>query len=404
MPRHLYHVTFLHSLDAIASKGLVPGAGQTFGGGYAGHSRGRVFLTEWDGVRFWMDRYEQLAHHHTDNPEEGWVPVALRIDTRGLDPQPDEAGSRDAMADAYFVEGRVPAGSIDVWHDGWQSLASVDPDAMQDEVMANAEVEEDDGERWYEVDFEMFTPTRKASPARVALRHLSRAVVTEMSKELEADIEEVVRLRRTGAQVGTDTAEIYAIAPEQLYHIVQDGEWKEWADVLWGEKDADDRDVDEALKEMERIVTQHGGAYFHTGADGGWEVSVEMDGMKPTEEQGSQPPYGTPEDYEPGPGPQSERSARVKAPLQHQQDMALDALARRYRYIAKKINAVEWKPYRRPELMGTSMAVGELVVYVDDEPGEEVLVGARVPYTEGGFFIGSVPEWVEPWVLKAQVW
>ena len=203
-PRHVYHVTFLHSLDSIASKGLRPGGGQTFGGGYGGHSTGRVFFTEWDGVRFWMDRYEQMAHHHTDNPEDGWVPVVLKIDTRGLDLQQDPAGSRDAFADAYYVEEPVSAGQIKVWHNGWESLSSADPEAMQDEVMEAAEVEEDDGEQWYEVDFEMFQPQRKASPSRVAAAWLRKAysspeaLVDAFEKRVERLIDEYGLIIETG--------------------------------------------------------------------------------------------------------------------------------------------------------------------------------------------------------------
>lgn len=31
--------------------------------------------------------------------------------------------------------------------------------------------------------------------------------------------------QKTAAQVGTDTASIYAIAPEQLMHIIDEGTW-----------------------------------------------------------------------------------------------------------------------------------------------------------------------------------
>ena len=162
-PAHLYHVTFLHSLDSIASRGLRPGAGQTFGGGYAGHSRGRVFLTEWDGVSFWMSKYEDMAHHHTDNPEEGWVPVCLKVSTRGLDLEPDPAGSRDAYADSYFTTESISPRQIQVWHGGWKAVGSVDTEEMQDEVMEAAEKDADETGTWYEVDFEMFEPARKAA-------------------------------------------------------------------------------------------------------------------------------------------------------------------------------------------------------------------------------------------------
>jgi len=116
--------------------------------------------------------------------------------------------------------------------------------------------------------------------------------------------------KKKAAQVGTDTAEIYAIAPEQLLHIIEDGEWKEWADEVFGNR-AKGGDIDKALAEMERIIQQHGGAYFHTGSDGSWDVSMTMGGMEPPKEEGYQPPYGTSEEYEPGPGPTTALIERV---------------------------------------------------------------------------------------------
>ena len=54
---YVYHVTFYNRLSSISDRGLVPvgGAqGSTLGrGGYAGHSQGKVFLTELEGVPFW---------------------------------------------------------------------------------------------------------------------------------------------------------------------------------------------------------------------------------------------------------------------------------------------------------------------------------------------------------------
>lgn len=82
---------------------------------------------------------------------------------------------------------------------------------------------------------------------------------------------------RMAAQVGTDTAAIYAIAPEQLKRLIGGGKW----DGQWkaGEYEAADK-----------LIRQHGGAVFHTGADGTWDVNVP--GV--VSEQGFMAPYGTP--------------------------------------------------------------------------------------------------------------
>jgi len=92
--------------------------------------------------------------------------------------------------------------------------------------------------------------------------------------------------RKLAAQVGTDSAMIYAIAPEMLWHIIEKGEWKRAVDEEgWAE-------ADEKLK---RIIRQHGGAVFMTGADGNWDVSINSDNapMERVHGYGYIKPYGT---------------------------------------------------------------------------------------------------------------
>jgi len=96
-----------------------------------------------------------------------------------------------------------------------------------------------------------------------------------------------------GAQVGTDTASIWAIAPEQLYMLVHDKEWRDALDGIWG--DSPDRDTDkigEHIKAMHKLVRQYGGAVFDTGADGGYNVVLETERKIPKEE-GYTAPYAT---------------------------------------------------------------------------------------------------------------
>lgn len=105
--------------------------------------------------------------------------------------------------------------------------------------------------------------------------------------------------RRIAAQVGTDTATIYAIAPEMLHRVIQDGEWFAVADAAWG--DAPQHASDESylfdFDRMDSIIRQHGGATFTTGADGTWDMKiVPQEGtVHAITERGFTPPYGTPE-------------------------------------------------------------------------------------------------------------
>lgn len=77
------------------------------------------------------------------------------------------------------------------------------------------------------------------------------------------------------ASVGTDTAAIYAIAPEMLSKLIS-GPWG--SRYTAGDYEA-----------ANTLVRQHGGAVFLTGADGHWDVQV----PGAIREQGYTEPYGT---------------------------------------------------------------------------------------------------------------
>jgi DNA topoisomerase-1 len=78
---------------------------------------------------------------------------------------------------------------------------------------------------------------------------------------------------RAAADVGTDTATIWAISPEGLYRVLNDGEMKGLMDSFWGVGAAGS--YDDVWPEMEDIVRQHGGATFHTKCDGVFDVKVD---------------------------------------------------------------------------------------------------------------------------------
>lgn len=172
---YLYHTTFLHNLDSIVVRGLVLSGGSQFSQGYAFHSKGRIFLSEWDGVAYWMSKMEDIAHANSDFKEEddlGWTPVVLRVDVDEIDIdalQDDSIGRRDSMADSYFLEEAIPPEAIEVWTgDDWEYIEDVDIDAMleaatkaaeyeQDEIDED-EFDEDEPEGWYNPNFELFQP------------------------------------------------------------------------------------------------------------------------------------------------------------------------------------------------------------------------------------------------------
>lgn len=173
-----FHVTHLRRLDGILTDGLLPGAGSQFNGGYTGHSRGRVFLAEWDGVSFWMSKMEDIAHCESDFDDVnafGWMPVVLRVDLKALgkDLFMDELGTRDSSSDAWFLEESIAPEAISLW-DGkrWRPLEDVDPDVLEEQARQAARFESDGEESpegdpdagdepasgWWELEFDLFAP------------------------------------------------------------------------------------------------------------------------------------------------------------------------------------------------------------------------------------------------------
>lgn len=167
MASYLYHVTYLFNLPGIAREGLAPGAGQNFGPGMQSIARGWLFLTDADGVSFWASRLEQHAEANTEHPEEGWAPVVISIRVpKALARELDEAGTRDASAQAWRTKDTIPVKALTYW-DGeeWSSLKGFDESAV--DLMLDAwreageEQFEDEGEdgSWWELDFDFFLPS-----------------------------------------------------------------------------------------------------------------------------------------------------------------------------------------------------------------------------------------------------
>lgn len=77
---------------------------------------------------------------------------------------------------------------------------------------------------------------------------------------------------RQAAVVHTNTATIYALAPDQLRKLLQEGQWSMLADDIWppdGERDPAD-----PTKEMNQLIRFHGGSVFFIGRDGYYDVNV----------------------------------------------------------------------------------------------------------------------------------
>ena len=131
--RFLFHVTYHGRLGAIARRGLTPGSARAIGGpALDAHSRGRVFLTDADGLRFWHSRAEEHAEHNSDTPlDDGLVPVVLRVDRKGMggELEDDPQGSDDASADAFLYSERIEPARLEVWNpagEEWTPLSQLE--------------------------------------------------------------------------------------------------------------------------------------------------------------------------------------------------------------------------------------------------------------------------------------
>lgn len=139
MPKFVYHVTFYKYLPYIAAEGLIPNRRESIGGQqYVEHKRGKIFLTEKEGLHFWMARAEEWAMHRWDDPSSaGYFPVVLRTDQiEEEDLEEDEQGSRDALRDAWTFEGDIPPEDLTLWNGrrwvGMDDLATIDLSTVVD--------------------------------------------------------------------------------------------------------------------------------------------------------------------------------------------------------------------------------------------------------------------------------
>lgn len=113
----LYHVTTEDRLQSIQEQGLTPDAEPAFTNQRV-NAAGKVFLTEREGIAFWIERVEAHAQANFDDPPAVKVVRVPRDSVQGL--QEDTEGTRDARSPAFFVEQAVVGGP----RDSVQSISS----------------------------------------------------------------------------------------------------------------------------------------------------------------------------------------------------------------------------------------------------------------------------------------
>jgi len=123
-----FHATTWDRLEGIAEDGLCPHRGARFGGWYAGHSVGKVFVTQGDhsAVGWWsaVDRISDQQELRQQEDLDRVVVVMLRIDMKGIVLRQDKAGSGDIPCSFYTGE---TIGSERIWfydgsNDTWRPI------------------------------------------------------------------------------------------------------------------------------------------------------------------------------------------------------------------------------------------------------------------------------------------
>lgn len=186
---YLYHCSHLEKVfdfdgdyeGGIWTHGLRPSYRSQFGGGYDSHSRGKLFLSEYDGVIFWFSKMEQIAHNSSDfNSEKdfGWIPVCLRVNKDYLDDLAiDELGTKDSGGvSSYSYSSIIEPEYLEIFNGKqWQSLESADGDNFINLIKKTSEFIADEEETeesendyfeqeyeqngYWEINMELFNPT-----------------------------------------------------------------------------------------------------------------------------------------------------------------------------------------------------------------------------------------------------
>jgi len=143
-----------------------------------------------------------------------------------------------------------------------------------------------------------FDPAALAKGKKVEMEHtgdpsFAEEIAMDHLTEDPNYYDKLERLEKKAALVGTDTAAVWAIAPENLARLLKDRAWA---------RTFHDAYIDGTPKEGDHArldvgVREHGGAVFHTGGDGIYDVRIETEeGEMPiVKEMGFLPPYGTPD-------------------------------------------------------------------------------------------------------------
>lgn len=101
IPDILYHVTMIRNLPKIKKFGLRPNQPAAFkAGAYPAYSKGKVFLTDFNGVSYWKHKIEYVEFDAFDD-HLGVAVITVKVG--GLNLVKDELGSTDSRRDAYYT-------------------------------------------------------------------------------------------------------------------------------------------------------------------------------------------------------------------------------------------------------------------------------------------------------------
>lgn len=112
--QHWYHITYAKNIGGIAAKGLRRNARPNWQhGGYDIHSQQGIFVTQPRLISYWIERFENMAEHNSDNIyKDRLIPIILRFTLHEKRLTPDKMANPE---DRVYGANRIPPDRIEMW-------------------------------------------------------------------------------------------------------------------------------------------------------------------------------------------------------------------------------------------------------------------------------------------------
>jgi len=109
-----YHITYAKNLKSIGFYGLVKNLKPNWQhGGYDVHSREGIYVTTPRHISYWIERFQNLAEHNSDDIyKDKLIPIILRFTLHEKKLTPDQMAN---LEDRVYGAKRIPPKRIEMW-------------------------------------------------------------------------------------------------------------------------------------------------------------------------------------------------------------------------------------------------------------------------------------------------